>query len=319
MYIVSADDIDKVLDFPALVETLRTAFTGTIDTPLRHHHTLPAAPGAAPRVLLLMPAWPKTQGSGYFGTKLVTVFPDNPSAGHPTVQGTYILFSDATGAPVAALDGTRITLWRTAAASALAATYLARRDASRLAMMGAGAMAPFLIRAHAAVRPISHVTLWNRNRAKADALAATLAHDPFEVSVTDDPQQAVAQADIVSSATVSSEPIVRGAWVKPGTHVDLIGAYREDLRESDDELIAKCALFADTRAGAFGEAGDILQPLKAGAIGKDALLGDLFDLAGGKIKGRSDDRQITVFKSVGTALEDLAAAEYVFRRFTSQR
>jgi len=211
------------------------------------------------------------------------------------------------------MDATRLTAWRTGAASALASRYLSRPDAARMLMVGAGALAPQLVRAHASVRPIRQVALWNRSRDRARTLAAALAATTgLDIGIADDLQAAVRQADIVSTATLSAEPLIRGAWLAPGTHVDCVGAYRPNMRETDDEVVRRARIFVDTRVGAFGEAGDILQPLAAGVIGKDAVLGDLFDLTRGSVAGRASADEITLFKSVGAAIEDLAAAVAVF-------
>jgi ornithine cyclodeaminase len=179
-------------------------------------------------------------------------------------------------------------------------------------MVGAGAMAPYLIRAHSALRPIEEVRIWNRSAARAEALADQLRGEGVQASPASDLQSAVETADIVSCATVSSEPLVRGAWLKPGTHLDLVGAFRPDLRESDDEAVRRAAVYADTRAGVLAEGGDIIQPVKAGVIEESDILGDLHDLTAGRIAGRRDADQITLFKSVGTALEDLVAARYLY-------
>jgi ornithine cyclodeaminase len=181
-------------------------------------------------------------------------------------------------------------------------------------MVGAGALAPHLVRAHASVRPIRQVAIWNRGAERARALASALAPTGLEISIADDLESAVRQADIVSTATLSGEPLVRGAWLKPGTHVDCVGAYRPTMRETDDEVVRRARIFVDTRTGAFGEAGDILLPLQAGIITKAAVLGDLFDLTRGAAQGRQSPQEITLFKSVGAAIEDLAAAIAVFCR-----
>jgi ornithine cyclodeaminase len=220
----------------------------------------------------------------------------------------------ATGEVVALLDGVALTLWRTAAASALAATYLARADASRMVMVGAGALAPMLIAAHASVRPVREVLIWNRNPDRAAALAATLNRPDLSVRATDDLAGAVAAADIVSSATLSPDPLIRGDWLRPGTHVDLVGAFTPEMREADDRAVSRASVHVDTRGGAMKEAGDIVQPLAAGVLAESAIRGDLFDLAAGRAPGRGSREEITLFKSVGTAIEDLAAAALVYRR-----
>jgi ornithine cyclodeaminase len=312
MRLFEAADIDRALTFPALVEALREAFRGGITVPVRHHHTIPR-PGRADATFLLMPAW-HDDPAGFIGTKLVTIFPDNAARGRASVLGTYLLMAGATGEVVALLDGVALTLWRTAAASALAATYLARADASRMVMVGAGALAPMLIAAHASVRPVREVLIWNRNPDRAAALAATLDRADISVRATDDLAGAVAAADIVSSATLSPDPLIRGDWLRPGTHVDLVGAFTPEMREADDRAISRASVHVDTRGGAMKEAGDIVQPLAAGVLAESAIRGDLFDLAAGRAKGRGTAEEITLFKSVGTAIEDLAAAALVYRR-----
>jgi ornithine cyclodeaminase len=308
--------VDAALAYPALVDILEAAFRKGAVAPLRHHHAI-ALEGRPEATLLLMPAW-ETRAPGaatagrYLGVKSVTVFPDNAARGKPAVFGTYLLLSAETGETLAVMDATRLTAWRTGAASALASRCLSRPDAARLVMVGAGALASHLIRAHASVRPIRRVAIWNRGADRARALAAALAPDGLEVEIADDLENAVRRADIVSTATLSAEPLIRGAWLAPGTHVDCVGAYRPNMRETDDEVVRRARIFVDTRPGAFGEAGDILQPIEAGVIGRDAVLGDLFDLTRGTVAGRRSAQEITLFKSVGAAIEDLAAAIAVF-------
>jgi ornithine cyclodeaminase len=313
---ISAEDVDKSLTRAGLVETLRTAFREGAVQPVRHHHAIERA-GGSDSTLLLMPAWTDFRGAvghdGHIGVKIVTVSPDNNSIGKPAVMGVYLLLDGATGEPQALIDGQRLTLWRTACASALAASYLAREDASSMLMVGAGALSAHVVRAHAAVRPIRRVTVWNRTPANAEKIAEALATDGFEASVTDDLDEAVASADIVSCATLSTVPLVRGSKLRPGTHVDLIGAFSPTMRESDDEAIKKARVFVDTRAGATKEAGDIVQALQSGALAEKDIVADLHELARGQKKGRQSADEITLFKSVGAALEDLAAGIAVFR------
>jgi alanine dehydrogenase len=309
MRLVTAEEIDRVLTYPALVEALREAFRAEIKAPVRHHHAIGNA------TLLLMPAWSggNATAESFLGTKIVTVFPDNGKISKPAVLGSYILMSGATGEPLALMDGTVLTRWRTACASALAASYLAREDAAHLVMVGAGALAPHLVRAHASVRPIKRVTLWNRTRGRAVQAAFGLAVGGLEVEVSDDLEAAVRDADIISCATLSAEPLVRGKWLKKGAHVDLVGGFTPKMREVDDDAVRRARVYVDTRAGATKEAGDIVQPLKSGALKKESIHGDLFGLCREEAKGRSGNMQITLFKSVGTAIEDLAAAMLVWR------
>ncbi len=314
MRIVSADDIQNILTYRALIDALADAFKSDIAVPPRHHHTIPQ-PGTD-ATLLLMPAW-KVGEESFIGCKIVTVFPDNAKVQRPSVHGQYLLMSGETGEPLALLDGRTLTAWRTACASALAARYLAREDASHLAMVGAGALAPHLIRAHASVRPIKRVSLWNRTRARAISLGFGMAVAGIEVDIAETLEEAVKEADIVSCATLSPQPLIKGAWLKKGAHLDLVGGFTPKMREADDQAVKRARIFVDTRAGAAKEAGDIVVPMRKKIIDAKAVKGDLFDLTRGKVKGRTSASQITLFKSVGTAIEDLAAAVLVWKGLTA--
>ena len=313
MQVVTAAEVDAVLDPKGLADALADAFRAEIVVPTRHHHDIQRPDETA--TLLLMPAWTgMAAGEPYAGTKIVTIFPGNSARGLPSVLGTYLLLDGATGAPLAAIDGTRLTLWRTAAASALAGRSLIRPDARRMVMVGAGALAPFLIRAHAAERPLTEIALWNHRPERAAALAAELAAEGLPVRPAGDIETEIGQADLVSCATLTSEPLVRGEWLRPGTHLDCVGAFKPSMRETDDACVQRATLFCDTRAGALKEGGDYAQPLAAGVISDGDVRGDLYDLTRGGTAGRSGPDEITMFKSVGTAIEDLAAAMLVWRR-----
>lgn len=306
---LGADEVHAALPYPALIEALREAFAAGGEAPVRHHHAIPR-PGAEDATLLLMPAW---QPGRAMGVKLATVSPGNEERGLPSVQAVYVLFDGTTGRPEAVLDATSLTLRRTASASALAASWLAREDSAHLVLIGAGALAGHLARAHAAVRPIRRITIWNRTAARAERLAGELRDDGFDVTVAADRAAAVGRADIVTCCTMSSTPVLEGAWLPDGCHLDLVGGFRPDMREADDAAIRRSRVFVDTRSGAFAEAGDIVQPLRSGVLDQAAVQADLFDLAGGRAKGRGGAQEITLFKSVGSALEDLAAAGLVVR------
>lgn len=307
---ISAAEVDRALPVLDLVDCLDEAFRDGAEVPLRHHHTV-QVPSAASGTLLLMPAW---RTGGAMGVKCVSVFPGNAARGLASVLGVYLLMDAATGMPRALLDGVMLTLRRTAAASALAARRLAHAEAAELLLVGAGALAPHLVRAHAAVRPIRRVRVWNRAPERAAGMAGMLRAEGFDITVASDLEAAVRSADIVSCATMSHEPVVRGAWLKPGAHLDLVGGYTPAMREADDEAVRRSTVFVDTRAGAMKEAGDIVQPLQNGVLAESAIAGDLPDLAHGRVGGRSSPGEITFFKSVGTAIEDLAAAELVAAR-----
>lgn len=307
---ISAPAIDQTLTYPALVDALRHAFAADWTVPVRHHHAVPI-PGEADQTLLLMPAW---EGGKSVGIKIVTITPGNGARNLPAVQGIYLLMDGATGAPKALLEGKTLTVRRTAAASALAASFCARQDASVHLMVGAGALSQPLTEAHRAVRPIAQTLLWARDAAKAATKAEELRRAGIAVAVATNLESAAREADIVSCATLSAEPLIRGAWLKPGAHLDLVGAYLPELRESDDEAVKRSTLFVDTRAGALKEGGDLLQPLKAGIIKESDVAAELADLCKGRHPGRKSDTEITLFKSVGTAIEDLAAAKLMLER-----
>jgi ornithine cyclodeaminase len=307
---VSAETIDAKLDYPSLIAALKIAFAADWTVPVRHHHAVPI-PGEADQTLLLMPAW---EGGKSVGVKLVTITPGNGARHLPAVQGIYLLLDGATGVPKVLMEGTALTVRRTAAASALAASFCARKDAALHLMVGAGALSRPLIEAHRAAHPITRTLLWARKPEQAQAKAAALAKAGIKVEVARDLEAAARSADIISCATLSSEPLIRGAWLKPGAHLDLVGAYLPDLRESDDEAVRRATLFCDTRGGALKEGGDLVQPLQAGVIKADAIAADLVELCKGRHPGRKRDDEITLFKSVGTAVEDLAAAKLMLER-----
>jgi ornithine cyclodeaminase/alanine dehydrogenase-like protein (mu-crystallin family) len=313
MRFFSANDLDDRLDFPSLIEALAEAFAGGFAAPMRHHHVIERR-GGEPATQILMPAWTtaRSGANAFLGTKIVSVFPENGERGLPSVIGLYVLQAGETGEMLAAMDGTRLTHWRTAAASALAARYLARVDARRLLMVGAGALAPFLVHAHRAVRPIEEIVVWNHRRAGAQRLAAALAAEGLTAAVADDLETAVREADVISCATLSTTPLLRGAWLRAGQHVDLVGAFNLHMREVDDEALRRARVFIDTEA-ALHEGGDVALGLKSGAIGRSDVLADFAMLCAGA-PGRRGPKDITLFKSVGAAIEDLAAAILAWRR-----
>jgi len=306
-----AEAVERLLDDARLIDAIAALFAEGCEVPLRHHHTIET--DGAPATLLLMPAWRSLR---HLGIKIVTVFPDNGAQNLPAVIGQYLLLSAQTGQPLALMDGTALTRRRTAAASALASRYLSRPDSFRLLMIGTGALAPHLIRAHARVRPIREVAIWGRTPAKAAALAerfnsGDLKHLKIAAHPADSIERTIAAADIVSCATLAQAPLVRGEWLKKGQHIDLVGGFTPAMREADDEAIRRARVFVDTREGAGKEAGDIVQPLQSGALAAHDIVADLFELCRQEKRGRQAAGEITLFKSVGTALEDLAAAELV--------
>jgi ornithine cyclodeaminase len=310
MRIVTADDINRLLRYDALIDALGDAFRSDIEAPEKIAHFIPQPSGGEAKVML-MPAWNQS-GRRFIGCKLVNLFPNNAQAGKPSVLGSYVLMSGDTGETLAVMDGAALTTWRTACASALAARYLARDDASHLVMIGAGALAPHLVRAHCAVRPIKRVTLWNRTRSRAVSTAFALTTSGLSPEIADDLEMAVREADIVSCATLSATPLVHGAWLKKGAHVDLVGAFSPNTREADDEAIRRARIYVDDRINAPKASGEIAIPLKKKVLTLKSIQGDLYELCRGKAKGRKRRDEITLFKSTGLALEDLAAAVLVW-------
>lgn len=304
MLVLDAAQTGAALPWDGLIKALADMFARGCVMPVRHHHDV-EVPGEADATLLLMPAW---QPGDYIGVKMVSVFPGNQGRGLPAIHGSYLLSSGRTGELLAIVDGGELTARRTAAASALAARYLAREDASRLLMVGTGRLSTNVIEAHASVRPIRQVAIWGRDPKKAEATARDLDLKGIEISVATDLASAAREADVISCATLSSEPLILGEWLKPGAHLDLIGAFKPTMRETDDRAVSRASIFVDTREGALSEGGDIVQPLRAGIITQEAIRADLFDLARGKHTGRTSPDEITLFKSVGAALEDLAGA-----------
>lgn len=307
---ISAAEVERRLDYPALIAALRQGFAEDWSVPVRHHYGIPIA-GEPEQTLLLMPAWDAGKS---IGMKMVTVTPGNAARQLPAIQGIYLLLDGATGQPQALIDGPALTARRTAAASALAADYLARKDAARMLMVGAGALSLPLVEAHRAVRPIRDVQLWARDPAKAAEKVAELKRHGIDATVTTSLEVAARAADLISCATLSRTPLIQGDWLQPGAHLDLVGAYTPEMRESDDSCVTRASLFVDTRAGALKEGGDIAIPLRNGVITESAVKGDLFDLCRGQHPGRRRADEITLFKSVGTALEDFAAARLAVKR-----
>jgi alanine dehydrogenase len=308
---LDASALATCLDREALIDALDAAFRGPAVVPPRQQYAIPSIEaGARGGTLLVMPAW---RAGASLGIKLVTVYPDNARRGLPAVAATYVLLDASTGVPRALLDGEELTLRRTGAASALASRYLSLPQAARLAMVGTGRLAPHLIESHARVRPIREVRIWGRRNERARALAASLHSPQLRVEAADDLEAAVRWADIVSCATLSQQPLLRGAWLHAGQHLDLVGAFNPQMCEADDEAVAGAELYVDTRVGALAESGEIVGAIARGVIGPQAVRAELSELASGRFK-RSHPAAITLFKSVGTALEDLAAAELAIAR-----
>lgn len=305
------DDVHKHSDFATLIESILDMFATGCQGLDRLTLSQPTAAGVQADSLI-QPAW---MAGRALGVKIANVFYDNPKLNLPTVMGGYLLFDGNTGAPLAYIDGVAETFVKTAANSAAASKVLSRPDSSVLLMMGAGNLAPYLIRAHATARPIRKVLVNNRTRANAEKLAATLSIPGIDIEVADDTAAAARQADIICCATFATTPILKGAWLSPGCHVDLVGGYRPDQREADDDVAARAGgrLYVDARQTTVKVAGDVMEPLARGIIPADGIV-DMFELVGGKQPGRKGRDDITVFKSGGGGHEDLAVAIALYRK-----
>ncbi|MEP9350629.1 ornithine cyclodeaminase family protein [Xanthobacter sp. KR7-225] len=300
----TAQEVEAGLDYPSLIDALDAAFRRAGE-PMPVRQTYDVGTADTPGHLLTMPAWDR---GATLGVKLVSVFPRNAERGLGAVSSLYVLLDGRTGQPTALVDGEALTNRRTAAASALASRYLSRPASRTLLVVGTGHVAHYLPEAHRAVRPIEKVLVWGRSAERAAALAGRLREQGFAAAPVADLPAALAEADIVSCATTAQAPLVHGRDLRDGTHLDLVGAFTPRMRECDDAAVLRARVFVDTRAGALAEAGDLLQPIAAGVWSADRVCGDLHDLAAGTCGGRRTDDEITLFKSVGTALEDLTAA-----------
>lgn len=305
MRIITGDDIRSVCSWPFAVEALRA---GHLMPPADLRDSLIESTG---RKMLVRTAWIPGLASG---VKAVTIYPGNPAQEppRPSVQGQVLLFDEAHGHVVAVLEGVDLTAWKTAGDSALGAACLARPDIRTMLMVGAGSMARPLIDAHRSVRPsLDQVMVWNRSEARAAALVQSLAADGIAAEIVTDLDAAVARADLVSSATMSSEPLIHGAALKKGAHVDLIGAYTPAMREADDTALTRGRLFVDSYATTIGHIGELMIPMASGVITREDICGDLHDLVQGKA-GRASDDEITVFKNGGGAHLDVMIAHAVY-------
>lgn len=310
---ISADFIEENTNFSELVEELRRGFSSkNMLVPPRHHHDFPNSAMGIDTTLLVMPAW---QDGIDGGVKIVTVSPENRTVGLPSIQGSYLYMDAQTGVLKAILEAKKLTTKRTAAASALASSYLSKTHCSTMLMIGTGALSSELIKAHAAIRPIQQVYIWGRNFAKAVKVCEALKGENFAVEAVETIVSVIDKVDLISAATLSKQPLIKGVNLQLGQHIDLVGSYKPDMRETDDATLLKAILYADVKEMAMKESGDLCVPLAKGIIQKQDIKGDLFDLCSGRLKGRKNNTDITLFKSVGHALEDLIAARYYYTKY----
>ena len=307
MKVYDRENVASSLQYGILIEALRKAFSSKITAPERVQHTIKNKNGSD-ATLLLMPAWKIGE---HIGIKIVSVFPENTTNNMNAVHANYFLMNANDGKPVAVMDGTELTLRRTACASALAADYLVNKNVDTLLMIGTGNLAPHMIKAHCVVRNYSRILIWGRNEEKAERLALSLNIKDKEILAKNDIKEALNVADVISCATLTQKPLIMGDWIKPGQHLDLVGAFTPDMAEADSKAVAMSKVVVDTYEGALSESGELINALKEGHIKKKHILSDLRELVLEEKDIRTDSNDITLFKSVGTALEDLAAAELV--------
>ncbi|EXC05955.1 hypothetical protein L484_014224 [Morus notabilis] len=317
---ITTQSLHTILSHQTLIDHFHSSLptvSASLSTPLRQNHAV--SPTSS---LLLMPSWSTSPSLPYIGVKLVTYFPQNSTLSLPGIHASYVLFSSATGQTLASMDGTALTLFRTSCVSGLASRILARDDSKVLVMVGAGALAPHLIKAHLAARPgLERVVIWNRTVEKARNLAEQLQQSSGLDGVCFESngclEEVVGMGDIVSCATNSEAPLVKGQKLKPGAHLDLVGSFKHSMRECDDEAIRRGRVFVDNEA-ALVEAGELVGAFERGVITKEDIGGNLVELIMGEKVGRRDSEEVTVFKSVGSAAVDILAAQLVYETYLQQ-
>ena len=305
--------IENNTNYPALISELKQSFsTNKTIVPQRHHHDFPNPKVGADSTMLLMPAWYPGKDAG---VKVVTVSPENKQFDLPTIQGTYIYLDAENGQIQAILEAKSLTVKRTAATSALASSFLSKENADSLLMIGTGALSVDLIMAHASVRPIKTVYVWGRHFENAKSICGALSDADFTLQPIKNIEDKISEVDIISCATLSKTPLVLGKFLREGQHIDLVGAYKPDMREADDDAIIKSSVYLDTFQSGLKESGDIAIPLQNHTLKKEQIMADLFQLCSGLKEGRRHNKEITLFKSVGHALEDLVAANYYYNKY----
>lgn len=309
MKTIGPEEVHAALSYPALIDALEETFSGEFSMPPRNVFLLDENSDTHDAFAVL-PSW----NTSLIGVKAFTYFPSN-SEPYKSLYSKILLFDRAHGEPLALVDGTTVTFWRTAGISGLATRLLARENAETLLLLGTGNLASYIIRANASVRPLKRVLVWGRTASNAgkvvDQMNAEL--DGIEVSVVDNLEEACGQSDIIVSATGSHEPLVKGDWVKPGTHTDFIGNHHADKRECDTALVLKSKVYADSYANCFKEAGEILVPISEGVFTKEDVVADLSEMCSGSAPLRQSDDEVTLFKSIGMGISDLVGAGLAYQ------
>ena len=313
MKVISAEQVHSALQYPDFIDSLQEAFKGDYTMPPRQVMLLDENPENHDAFAML-PSW----NDEVIALKAFTYFPDN-QAPHSSLYSQILVFDRKMGAPLALIDGVSITGWRTAGVSALASRFLSRTDSTSMLLVGTGKLAPFLIRAHASVRPLKTIRIWGRSPDKAGAIAERMKAELPEITfeVTTDLKSACSESDIIVSATGSTEILIHGDWIQAGTHTDFLGNHHADKRECDTALVTQSRVYVDTKANCFKEAGEILVPISEGVFSKADVVGELSDLCRHNVPARTSEDQITLFKSVGCALGDLCGALTTWKAHSS--
>jgi ornithine cyclodeaminase len=306
MRFIAKDEVASLCAYGPLIESLAKGLLEAIESPPRSHFN----PNHDTSAVLIMPAW---KPGRIMGTKIISIWPENNARGRPVVSAVYVVTSCEDGSTLAVIDGTELTLRRTAAAAALGARLLARPDSKRLVVLGTGALASHMVLAHHSVFDLSDITIWGRQLDKARAVVDELTRVGIVAQASTDLQGTLAATDIVVAVTTATAPFIRSDWVQPGTHLGLIGAFTASMAEAEPQLLPKTRIFADSRAGVLEKGGEVVMALRAGLIQESDLRAELAELliASPPTRGRTSWQDITVFKSVGFAALDLIAAEHV--------
>lgn len=309
MKVITAEQVHAALSYPALIDALGEAYGGEFKMPPRQVFLLDDDE-TNHDAFAVLPSW----GSEFIGVKAFTYFP-TAQAPYKSLYSQILLFDRGHGEPLALVDGTTVTFWRTAGISGLATRLLSREDSETMLVLGTGNLAGYIIRANASVRPLKKIMVWGRTREKAEAVckssSALLPH--IEFVVAEDREAACAQADIIVCATGSHEPLVLGDWIKPGTHTDFIGNHHATKRECDTALVTKSRVYVDSYVNAMKEAGEILVPIREGVFRQEDIVAELAEMCRGSAVLRQSDEEITMFKSIGMALSDLVGAGLVYK------
>lgn len=304
MKFISNKEVAEMVTYEKLIDALLQMFKSDYAMPLRHHHFYPAS-NQKENTLILMPAW----NEKYLGNKQIVLAPGNKDKNLPTVSALYSLFDVETGTPLCTLDAAELTARRTACKSALAAQFLAPKQAKTLLVLGGGKVAQHLIPAHAVVRDYEEIAVWLRDETKFEHFKKQQPQEiQSKLSLAKDLETSVRGADVISTATMTVEPILKGEWLKKGCYLDLVGSYKPHMREVDDTAITRSHIFVDSREGALHETGEMAIPIEKGLFKESDVKADLTELCRNEHGGRSSDEEIILFKSAGLAIEDLAGA-----------